>query len=168
MEYEFIIENELHKVSIEKKGETFVISLGEELIEAEIIKVSPHIITLLINGKSYTLYYAQEKDKRYISLGGQECIVQEPSEHQEAFRGTEERREEDKLMIKAPMPGKVIKINVSEKEEVRKNQTLAIVEAMKMENEIKSSIDGYIKTIFVSPGDLVDSESPLIELELKE
>ncbi len=67
-------------------------------------------------------------------------------------------------MIKAPMPGKVIKIDVSEKEEVRKNQTLVVVEAMKMENEIKSTIDGYVKKIFVSAGDLVDSEKPLIEL----
>jgi len=62
------------------------------------------------------------------------------------------------------MPGKVIKINVSEKEEVRKNQTLAIVEAMKMENEIKSTIEGYVKKIFVSAGDLVGSENPIIEL----
>ena len=40
------------------------------------------------------------------------------------------------------MPGKVIKLDVAEGEEVRKNQTLVIVEAMKMENEIKSAIDG--------------------------
>ena len=66
------------------------------------------------------------------------------------------------------MPGKVIKVSVSENETVRKNQTLAIVEAMKMENEIKSSIEGYVKKIFVSAGDLVDSEKPLIELSLKE
>jgi biotin carboxyl carrier protein len=39
---------------------------------------------------------------------------------------------------------------------------------MKMENEIKSTIDGYIKKIFVSAGDLVDSEKPLIELGIKE
>ncbi len=65
------------------------------------------------------------------------------------------------------MPGKVIKVSVSENETVRKNQTLAIVEAMKMENEIKSSIEGYVKKIFVSAGDLVDSEKPLIELSLK-
>ena len=65
------------------------------------------------------------------------------------------------------MPGKVIKINVSEKEDIRKNQTLAIVEAMKMENEIKSTIEGYVKKIFVSAGDLVDSENPIIELALK-
>jgi pyruvate carboxylase subunit B len=45
---------------------------------------------------------------------------------------------------------------------------LAIVEAMKMENEIKSSLDGRVKKILVSVGDLVDSENPLIELVLKE
>ena len=68
-------------------------------------------------------------------------------------------------MVKAPMPGKVIKTCVSVNDEVRKNQTLAIVEAMKMENEIKASVDGTIKEIHVAAGDLVDSEMPLIELE---
>jgi len=46
-----------------------------------------------------------------------------------------------------------------------KIKTLAIVEAMKMENEIKASVDGRIEVIHVSAGDLVDSEMPLIELE---
>jgi biotin carboxyl carrier protein len=50
---------------------------------------------------------------------------------------------------------------------VRKNQTLVIVEAMKMENEIKSGIEGIVKKIHVLAGDLVDSEKPLIELEPK-
>ncbi|MBC8359536.1 MAG: hypothetical protein H8E54_11410, partial [Candidatus Aminicenantes bacterium] len=40
-------------------------------------------------------------------------------------------------------------------------------EAMKMENEIKSSIEGYVKKILVSAGDLVDSENPLMELVKK-
>ncbi|HCS49215.1 MAG TPA: hypothetical protein DIW61_13560 [Candidatus Aminicenantes bacterium] len=65
------------------------------------------------------------------------------------------------------MPGKVVKVNVAEGEAVRKNQTLAIVEAMKMENEIKSPLEGFVKKIYVSAGDLVDSEKPLLELEPK-
>ena len=69
--------------------------------------------------------------------------------------------------VKAPMPGKVIKLNVAEGEEVRKNQTLVIVEAMKMENEIKSAIDGNVKKIHVAAGELVDSEKSLIEIEPK-
>ena len=58
------------------------------------------------------------------------------------------------------MPGKVIKVNVAEGDEVRKNQTLVIVEAMKMENEIKTASMGVVKKIYVAAGDLVDAEQP--------
>ena len=98
-------------------------------------------------------------------IDGLQFVVKEPTEQVEGFRKGEEITSEGTLLVKAPMPGKVIKVCVSEKAEVRKNQTLAIVEAMKMENEIKASVDGTIKKIHVSAGDLVDSEMPLIELE---
>lgn len=168
MEFEFFIDNTLHKLSLEKKENIFVITEGEKTFEADIRFMSPNIVSLLIEDRSYHVYFAKDKDKRYLSIGGQQFIVQEPVESGEGIQKGEERPQEDKLMVKAPMPGKVIKVNVTENEEIRKNQTLAIVEAMKMENEIKSSIEGYVKKIFVSPGDLVDSEKPLIELGPKE
>jgi len=65
------------------------------------------------------------------------------------------------------MPGKVTKLAVSEGENVRRNQTLVIVEAMKMENEIKTSIDGVVAKVHVAAGDLVDAEKILIEIEPK-
>jgi len=65
------------------------------------------------------------------------------------------------------MPGKVIKVQVTVGESVRKNQTLVIVEAMKMENEIRSAIEGVVRKIHVAAGDLVDPERPMIELEAK-
>lgn len=167
MDFDFLIDDVIHKISIEKKENTFVVSEGERIYKADIRFVSPNTISILIEGQSFQVYFAHDKDKRYIYVNGQKFVVQEPSESRESFQKGEEKGQEDKLVVKAPMPGKVIKINVSEKEEVRKNQTLAIVEAMKMENEIKSFIDGYVKAIYVSPGDLVDSEKPLIELEYK-
>ena len=98
-------------------------------------------------------------------IDGEQFVIKEPTEQVEGFHKGEERTAEGTLLVKAPMPGKVIKVCVSLKDEVRKNQTLAIVEAMKMENEIKASVDGIIKGIHVSDGDLVDPEMPLIELE---
>ena len=65
------------------------------------------------------------------------------------------------------MPGKVTKLAVSVGENVRRNQTLVIVEAMKMENEIKTSIDGVVAKVHVAAGDLVDAEKILIEIEPK-
>ena len=167
MDYEFIVDGELNNISFDKKGDIFIVSIGEETFEADIKEITPNTISILIDGKSYLVYCAQDRDKKYLYLNGKEYFIQEPSEINESFQAGEEKDQEGKLIVKAPMPGKVIKINVSEKDEVRKNQTLAIVEAMKMENEIKSYMEGIVKTIFVSPGDLVDSEKPLIELEPK-
>jgi len=168
VEFEFLIDNMLHKISLEKKENIFIVSDGERTFEADIRFISPNVISILIEGRSYQVYYTRDKEKRFLSLEGQQFIVQELLESGENLQKGEEKSREDELMVKAPMPGKVIKIDVSEKEEVRKNQTLVVVEAMKMENEIKSTIEGYVKKIFVSAGDLVDSEKPLIELGIKE
>lgn len=168
MDFEFVIDNKLHSISLEKRGNIFIVSEGERTFEADVRQVTPNILSILFNECSSKVYLARDKDKIYISFEGQQFIVQEPLESGKELQKDEERSQEDELTVKAPMPGKVIKINVSEKGKVRKNQTIAIVEAMKMENEIKSTIDGYVKKIYVSPGDLVDSEKPLIELELKD
>lgn len=168
MEFEFLIENVLRRISLEKKEKNFVVLDGEMTHEADIRPISPNAVSIFIGGQPRQVYFVREKDRWYVSVMGEEIVVQEPGEASGMVRGSEQRSKEDEFLVKAPMPGKVIKVNVCERDEVRKNQTLAIVEAMKMENEIKSAIEGYVKKIFVSAGDLVDSEKPLIELGLKE
>jgi len=168
VEFEFLINNELHTLSLEKKEDIFVVSDGEKTYEVDIQYVSPNVLSILIEGQSHLVYLARDEDKKFLSLEGQQFLIQEPQAGEADYGKSEERSLEDELLVKAPMPGKVIKINVSENEEVRKNQTLAIVEAMKMENEIKSTIEGYVKKILAAPGDLVDSENPIIELATKD
>ncbi len=168
MEFEFQVEKNLYKISLEKKNEKFLVKQGEKRFEADLHLISPNVLSLIIEGRSSLIYLAEEKGKWYVFVDGQHYLVEVPSETRTEFQKREEGDKKSLLLIKAPMPGKVIKINVTEKQEVRRNQTLAIVEAMKMENEIKSSIEGYVKKIFVSPGELVDSERPLIELGFKE
>tara|TARA_R110002072_G_scaffold534_1_gene3412 strand:+ start:19821 stop:20327 length:507 start_codon:yes stop_codon:yes gene_type:complete len=63
------------------------------------------------------------------------------------------------------MPGKIVKIAVKKGEEVKKGQTLIILEAMKMENEIKSGMDGIVKEIHVKEGDALDSGVLMMEVE---
>lgn len=168
MDYEFLVNNITHKISVDKKDSQYVISDGNQEYSADIRCLYPGVLSILIGDKSLQLYYARDGEKMHVYLDGQHLIVQEPAADQGSFEGGEAKSEEDMLRVKAPMPGKVIKINVEENEEVRKNQTLAIVEAMKMENEIKSSIEGIVKKIFVATGDLVDSDKPLIELDFKD
>ncbi|WP_109299139.1 acetyl-CoA carboxylase biotin carboxyl carrier protein subunit [Aquimarina sp. AU474] len=67
--------------------------------------------------------------------------------------------------IKAPMPGLLLDIQVTEGQEVQEDDPLLILEAMKMENVIVSPRDGVIKTISVAKGDAVDKGQLLIEFE---
>lgn len=67
--------------------------------------------------------------------------------------------------IKAPMPGLVLSILTEEGREVGKGDNILILEAMKMENIIKSPTDGKIRNILVSKGDKVEKNQILIQFE---
>ena len=66
--------------------------------------------------------------------------------------------------IDAPIAGKVLKINVKVGDTVKKGQNVAVIEAMKLENEIPSSIEGTVKEIRVSVGAQVNNKDVLIVL----
>jgi biotin carboxyl carrier protein len=67
------------------------------------------------------------------------------------------------LEIKAPMPGLVLKVLVEENVEVKKGDNLLVLEAMKMENILKSSTDGVVKKILVKQGDKLEKNQILVQ-----
>lgn len=67
------------------------------------------------------------------------------------------------LEVKAPMPGLVLSVNVLEGQVIKKGDSLLVLEAMKMENMLKSATDGTVKKIFVNKGDKVEKNQVLIE-----
>ena len=67
--------------------------------------------------------------------------------------------------ISSPMPGKVVKVLVSEGDVVKEGDTIIIISAMKMESEYKAPRDGVIKKVYVKSEDTVDGNQVLIELE---
>jgi len=64
--------------------------------------------------------------------------------------------------IQSPMPGKVLKINVSEGDSVNEGDTVLILEAMKMENEIIANTSGKVKKLSVSVNDMVETDDTLL------
>jgi len=65
----------------------------------------------------------------------------------------------------APMPGKVIAVSVGEGDAVAEGQTVALMEAMKMELSIKAEVSGTVVKVSVEPGELVEADTPLLEIE---
>lgn len=66
--------------------------------------------------------------------------------------------------VKAPMPGLVLRVLVGEGDVVERGQGLVVLEAMKMENELSSPVDGRIQAVHAAVGDAVGKNTPLIEI----
>ena len=106
-------------------------------------------------------------DKLEIFLDGQSIKVRvEPKELAELRKkaGAAVEGPENKV-ISAPMPGLVLTTEVKSGEVVEKDKTLVIIEAMKMENMIRSPFGGTVKEVFVVSGQAVEKGDKLLELE---
>lgn len=101
-----------------------------------------------------------------IRIGGREVVVQIQDERTRAIRDiTGDHRPDRRTDLKAPMPGRVIKILVEAGQTVGAGDKLIVVEAMKMENELRAEASGTIASVEVSPGDTVDRDDILVRFE---
>ena len=71
----------------------------------------------------------------------------------------------DRGSLTAPMPGKILNINVKKGSSVKTGETLLILEAMKMEHTIKANSDGQVIELYVKTDDQVESGSDLMKIE---
>jgi biotin carboxyl carrier protein len=80
-------------------------------------------------------------------------------------RGTGAAQAAGTQQVLAPMPGKVVKILVTAGDEVKARQGLVVIEAMKMENELRSPKDGRVSDVLVTEGASVEAGRPLVIVE---
>ena len=116
-------------------------------------------------------YFVSLDNKRWNKLARQDAptVMLNVDQVYEVFRGYKPSglSDGDEGGLKTQMPGKVIKIPVSVGTEVKKGETVIVLEAMKMENEIKASYDGIVKEIYVKEGQALDNGVLMMELEKK-
>jgi biotin carboxyl carrier protein len=66
--------------------------------------------------------------------------------------------------VKAPVPGLVVRLPVKNGEAVKKGQSLVVIEAMKMENDIRSPMDGVVSAVHIDERNAVEKNTPLVTL----
>ena len=123
---------------------------------------------LLAGSASYPFIASQgERRGRWqIATPGGRFSVDAVDERTRAIREmTGSAEEETAKVVTAPMPGLVVKIQVEVGQQVRAGQGVVIVEAMKMENELKAPADGTVLRIEIEAGSTVDKGATLIVLE---
>lgn len=128
--------------------------------------LSDNVVLFRIEGRNFTVRLESNDGTDYsLVSNAKKYNVSSKSELdviKEKYIGDDKSRFNDKII--SPMPGAVVKINVSEGTEVKTGDVLLVLEAMKMENEIKAGTDCVVKTIHVGEKNSVDKGQLLITL----
>ena len=94
----------------------------------------------------------------------EEDIPKENTSNQVTDESSEPTIKEDSTTVKAPMAGTILAVNVSPGQKIVQGETLIVLEAMKMENEIVAPVDGVVEDIYVSKNERVESDQVLLSL----
>ena len=168
MELEFNIDEKIRRLQVEFKDGQYRVNLDDEEYVVDSSQISDNCLSLLVNGKAFTVYFADADGERYFSIEGEQFCIQEAKSESITASEADSSAVAEAPVATSPMPGKVVKLLVKEGDEVEKGQGLVIVEAMKMENEIKSPVKGVVEKVNFKPGDLVDAAQPIVEIKPEE
>jgi biotin carboxyl carrier protein len=154
------------RVRVESTREGFRVEVGDRAYEVDRAALGPNCHSLLVAGEQLEVTVLPRGNGRYwvgSRRGGVEAEVVDPLTHLARRTAAEKGRRQ--AQVTAYMPGRVVAVLVAEGEAVRFGQALVVLEAMKMENEIRADQDGVVKRVCVAAGQAVEGGDLLFELE---
>lgn len=140
-------DEEARPYHFQQKNGRYLLRMGTKLYKIDNVEYDKHTVTFTLNGRWCSVEVRDEQDLLLDRLG---------------FKTAAEIGEG---ALNAPMPGKILEILVKEGDEVELGQPVAVLEAMKMENELKAPISGVISTIAAAEGDSLDKNALILEIE---
>ena len=154
-------------VNIEELGE------GRYLLEVQGVshtvdaRVLDHgAVSLLVDGRSHDVELDESGDEVQVQVGSELLTVDVADERAVRLRaGRAGFSVSGKAVVTAPMPGKLVRVLVAPGDQVAEGQGLVVVEAMKMENELKSPKAGTVIEVFASEGSTVEANAKLLTVE---
>jgi biotin carboxyl carrier protein len=159
-------EGETFDVEIERlAGAGYQMRIGDRVVVFDLVRANPQMNSIRFeNGTQYLFGHHAEGSKHAVSFSDQAVHVDlvDPL----ALRGR--RSESDAIgggMVKALMPGRIVRVLKKEGEQVRKGEGILILEAMKMQNEIAAPAEGIVTKILVSDGQTVEGGAELLQIE---
>ena len=148
-------------VQIAPGGAVSVVLDGKQ-VDADIRRV-PGGVSLAIDGKIYDVLVGGPNDAMDLAAGALRATASVESERNRA-RKKRSGAAGDGSAVRAPMPGRIVKVLVAEGDEVEAGTPVVVVEAMKMENELRTERAGTIASVAVEEGQAVEGGTLLIML----
>ncbi len=163
-----ILVNNNGTYAIQMEGEDVL--LDGNLIQLDLEDYSNNHIHVLLKGKSYsaeivTVNYKEKEAEIKINGNLYHISLKDEKDALLESLGMELNKAQSVSNLKAPMPGLVLEIRVKAGDKVNKGDCLLVLEAMKMENLIKSPLDITIKSVEIYKGDKVEKNQVLIQFD---
>ncbi len=163
------IDGNIVEIELTRNGEAcdFRVSSGageKSTRAASLVRVAPGVYSVLLNGKSYDVRVEPGYEHAVVAVQGQRFAV-EVQDPRRSRGKTGSLFGEGKQHIVAPMPGKVVRVLVALGSQVAAGQGLVVVEAMKMQNEMKAPKAGRVTVLSVQDGDAVSAGQVLATIE---
>ncbi len=158
MKFEVRIDSRACIVELNRDAERWRISIDDRAVDADALEIAPGIFSILLNGKSYEVRVTPTPAGALTLQTAHHEFSAEVVDPR-ALRGRRHGalEAEGRQQILAPMPGKIIRVLIQTGEKVEAGQGLLVVEAMKMQNEIRSPKSGTVERLLVKEGQPVNA-----------
>jgi biotin carboxyl carrier protein len=165
MVYEITVNGKPHRLELEHADGRWECRLNGREIKVDAVVPRRDVLSMLVDGHSYEVKREQSPTDLHLWVGSTRYGVElrDPRSLQSRRNAAGDEKGPKKLV--APMPGRIVRVLVAEKSEVEAGQGIVVVEAMKMQNEIKSPKKGIVQTILAAPGAAVNAGDVLAVVE---
>lgn len=158
--------NNSYNYDVENAGDGLLIN--NNMVAADVKQLSANVYHIINKNRSYNVEvvtFDKASKTAEIKVNGNKYTVAAKDQFDILLEklGLSDLNAVKVSEIKAPMPGLVLKVFVAEGDEVKKGDSLFVLEAMKMENIIKSPADVTVKTVKIKPGDKVEKGQILMQ-----
>jgi biotin carboxyl carrier protein len=156
-----------HRLDVRSEREGLRVRLDDQEVLVNLLRVDSTLYSLLIGGRSFEVDLLEVEDAFMVLVDGQPFRVEIQDEQERGLRAAagKETARIAKRTVAAPMPGKVVKLLVKPGDAVKAGDGVIVVEAMKMENELKAPAPGAVKEIRVAEGKAVGAGEVLVVIE---
>ena len=165
MVYEVIVEGKTHRLELEKAAGGWLCHVDGRRINIDAVVPRQDVLSLLVDGRAYEIKRDQTATGLHLWVGDTRLAVELRDPRSLRSRTRTGGDEKGPRKIVAPMPGRIVRLLVAENAEVEAGEGIVVVEAMKMQNEIKSPKKGTVTRISATPGASVNPGDVLAVVE---
>jgi biotin carboxyl carrier protein len=165
MKYTALVAGQKVEIDFERKGsKSLKARIGNRTYQLEASAVEPGVYWFNFNNRSIEVHVSPSDDGYSVAVSGHHIPV-EILDARAALKKAAQHGHDGLIDIRAPMPGKIVKVLIGEGVEVQANQGILVMEAMKMQNEIKSPKKGLVRKLGVTEGVAVNAGDLLVSVE---